>query len=78
METFRSTKSKAYFILQLGYFKAKQQFFNLDPTNVDDDLQFILKMFFSKDYENKKLEPLNKRTRIKQQEHTHQLQTQYQ
>lgn len=67
METFRSTKSKAYFILQLGYFKAKQQFFNLDPTNVDEDLQFILKMFFAMDHENEKLEPLSKKTRIKQQ-----------
>jgi hypothetical protein len=36
----------AYFILQLGYFKAKQQFFNIDQHAVADDLRYILDRYF--------------------------------
>lgn len=43
VETFRSVKSKAYFILQLGYFKAKCLFFTFDLHEVTEDLRHILK-----------------------------------
>lgn len=32
---------KAYFILQLGYFKAKQRFFDIDPSKHYQDLRYI-------------------------------------
>ena len=36
--TLRSVKSQAYFVLQLGYFKAKQLFFTFECIN---ELQYI-------------------------------------
>jgi hypothetical protein len=38
----RETSSKLYFILQLGYFKAKHLFFKFQYTEVEDDARFIL------------------------------------
>lgn len=40
MESFSAT-TQWYFILQLGYFKAKKCFFSIDLTQVSDDLHFI-------------------------------------
>ena len=42
-----NTKTRIYFILQLGYFKAKQQFFNFVLEDVRHDVQFIVSTYFS-------------------------------
>jgi hypothetical protein len=36
----RSVKSQTYFVLQLGYFKAKHLFFTFDLNEVEPDMQF--------------------------------------
>jgi hypothetical protein len=62
----RSVKSQAYFVLQLGYFKAKHLFFIFDLHEVADDLQYVLEQHF----DNKKitrLSAVDKDTRLKQQ-----------
>ncbi len=40
-----SIRTRVYFILQLGYFKATQQFFNCNFEDVNEDTQFILRTF---------------------------------
>lgn len=62
----RSVKSKAYFILQLGYFKAKHMFFVFELPEVEKDLQFILKIYFMNANIND-LSSVDKLTRFKQQ-----------
>jgi hypothetical protein len=42
LQDLRSVKSQAYFVLQLGYFKAKQLFFTFDLHEVEADLQYVL------------------------------------
>ncbi|MFT9598937.1 Tn3 family transposase [Mesobacillus sp.] len=66
LETFRSVKAKAYFILQLGYFKAKHLFFTLDLHEVEEDLQYILNEHFNYG-EMVDLSLVGKNTRLKQQ-----------
>ena len=44
---FSNTKTRIYFILQLGYFKAKQQFFSFSLEDVKNDVQFILGTYYS-------------------------------
>ncbi len=39
-------KSRIYCILQLGYFKARQQFFALDSDDVQVDLDYIRQLLF--------------------------------
>jgi len=41
MQTFTDPAVQAFFVLQLGYFKAKQRFFTVTLDAVRDDLQFI-------------------------------------
>lgn len=67
LETFRSVKAKAYFILQLGYFKVKHQFFSFDLHEVDEDLQYILNEHFNNS-ELVDLSLVGKNTRLKQQQ----------
>lgn len=38
----RETSSKVYFILQLGYFKAKHLFFHFQYFEVEEDMRFVL------------------------------------
>ncbi len=45
--TLRSIKSKIYFILQLGYFKSKHLFFQFNLCEVEEDIQYILKVHFN-------------------------------
>jgi len=62
----RSVKSQAYFVLQLGYFKAKHLFFTFDLNEVKEDMQFVLSQHFN----NRKitnLSAVDKHTRLKQQ-----------
>jgi len=46
LNQYTNTKTRVYFILQLGYFKAKQQFYNFDYEEAVEDTQFILNMHF--------------------------------
>jgi len=46
VDTHRSYQSKLYFILQLGYFKAKNMFFVFNFSMVRDDAQHILIQYF--------------------------------
>ncbi|EDD8833806.1 Tn3 family transposase [Salmonella enterica subsp. enterica serovar Mikawasima] len=47
LERFRNTRTRIHFILQLGYFKAKQQFFNLSFDEVSHDVQYIVSTYYS-------------------------------
>ena len=47
LNRYSNTKTRVYFILQLGYFKAKQQFFNVDFEDVSDDTAFILRTYYN-------------------------------
>lgn len=51
MDCYSNTRTRVYFILQLGYFKAKQQFFNFNFESARNDVKFILRTY----YNNKKL-----------------------
>lgn len=42
----RTASVAAHLILELGYFKAKRQFFAFDAENVEDDLRYILQAYF--------------------------------
>jgi hypothetical protein len=66
LEVFRSIKSQVYFILQLGYFKAKHLFFIFTINEVEDDFQYVLKQHFN----SRQIEffkGIDKQTRLKQQ-----------
>ncbi len=58
-------KSRVYCILQLGYFKARQQFFPLDASEIHDDIAYIYQLYFP----NHEIDtrPIAKDTRTKQQ-----------
>lgn len=45
---FGTIKTKVYFILQLAYFKAKNQFFTFKFDDVRADIDYILAKFFKK------------------------------
>lgn len=46
LSAYRTFTAKTYFILQLGYFKAKKQFFIFDLQTVTDDVDYILYRYF--------------------------------
>jgi hypothetical protein len=48
LNSLRAIKTKAVFILQLGYFKAKQLFFNFSLADIEvkEDLKYILNRYF--------------------------------
>jgi len=45
---YQNVRTRVYFILQLGYFKAKQQFFRIDFNEVIEDTRFILTTHFDR------------------------------
>ncbi len=47
LEGFRNTQTRIHFILQMGYFKAKQQFFSFSLDNVSSDVQYIVATYYS-------------------------------
>ena len=57
--------SKVHFVLQLGYFKATSQFFNVDFPAVHNDIEYILKSYFPE-------EKLSTKNVAKQTRHTNQ------
>lgn len=66
LQNLHSFKSKVYFVLQLGYFKAKHLFFTFDLHEVKEDLQYVLKQHFN-DKKMIDLSTVHKLTRFKQQ-----------
>lgn len=46
LDQLRNITASVYFILQLGYFKAKKQFFIFDKQAVADDITYILQRYF--------------------------------
>jgi hypothetical protein len=66
LEKLRSVKSQAYFILQLGYFKARHLFFTFELGEVEDDLRYVLEQYF-KNRKITELSAVDKYTRLKQQ-----------
>ncbi len=66
LEVFRSIKSQIYFIIQLGYFRAKHLFFRFTIDEVKDDFQYIIEQHF----DSRKIggiKVIDKQTRLKQQ-----------
>lgn len=48
LNQFGTIKTKVSFILQLAYFKAKNQFFTFTFDEVQSDVEYILTKFFKK------------------------------
>ena len=63
LDQLRTTRSKLYFILQLGYFKAKYRFFIFDLADVDEDVAYIQQRYNMRAAQGR----LDKQTRLKQQ-----------
>jgi Domain of unknown function (DUF4158) len=66
LQVFRSVKAQAYFLLQLGYFKAKHVFFTFDLVEAQDDLAYLLEQYFPRATLEDQGQ-LNKRTWLNQQ-----------
>ena len=67
LSSLRSIRSKIYFILQLGYFKAKKMFFVFSYREVEEDIEYILhKYFYRHGHELRDIE-VSKPTRLSQQ-----------
>lgn len=60
LSTFHTANTKIFFILQLGYFKAKHRFFQLDLQKVFVDINFISRKY----YQKKEISSLISRSRI--------------
>jgi hypothetical protein len=45
LDLYKNVKTRLYFILQLGYFKATQQFYNFNFEDVKADIRFIFKTY---------------------------------
>jgi hypothetical protein len=62
-----TASSAIHFVLQIGYFKAKQQFFVYAREAVLDDLEYIRRRYFpERDLDT--IKPLSKPTRLEQQQ----------
>lgn len=46
LDNYSNARTRIYFILQLGYFKAKQQFFKFDFNEVACDVAHLKKKYF--------------------------------
>lgn len=66
LQLLRSIRSQVYFVLQLGYFKAKHLFFTFDLQGVVEDFRYVLKEHFN-GIQVDDLSPLNRITHSKQQ-----------
>ena len=47
LDSFKTQNTKTFFILQLGYFKAKHRFFQIKFDNVKSDIRYIAKKHFN-------------------------------
>lgn len=66
MRIYRTPRTQLFFILQLGYFKAKQQFFVFELTQVVEDLRHIEARYFSEHAFTTSIK-ISKSTRLTQQ-----------
>jgi len=46
LSQYSTTKTKLYFLLQLGYFKATQQFYSFCFEDASDDIKYLSKIYF--------------------------------
>lgn len=67
VDAVHTCSSAVHLILQIGYFKAKQQFFVYGREAVLDDLHYILQRYFP-DQALDKIKTLSKPTRLEQQQ----------
>src|ERR1044071_4481528 len=67
LEQFKSVKPKIFFILQLGYFKARHLFFIFGLSEVEEDVNYIRAEYFSDFAMNSINLEISKVTRLKQQ-----------
>ncbi len=67
MQTFRGLSLRVFFILQLGYFKAKHLFYIFDFGEQCVDVDFILHKYFSQN-KHQELKPISKPTRLGQRQ----------
>ncbi len=65
MQQLRSVSAQIAFILQVGYFKAKQRFFSLALDEIEEDVHYILTHNFPQ-HRRETLDLPHKRTVIKQ------------
>jgi TnpA family transposase len=65
LNKFNSTESKIYFILQLGYFKAKKIFFTFSSKKIKEDVRYILKKYLYEFDIQQNIE-ISKPTKLKQ------------
>jgi hypothetical protein len=49
LDQFGTIKTKTYFILQLAYFKAKNQFFTFEFEDTSKDVAYVSSKFFKKE-----------------------------
>ncbi len=66
VNTVHTTSAAVHLVLQLGYFKAKRQFFVYARDEVLDDLRYILRCYFP-ERDLATVKPLSKPTRLEQQ-----------
>src|SRR3990167_2888790 len=60
-----SHENRVYFILQMGYFQAKSQFFTASVKNASDDIKFITENVLSRKKSIMNLTSRNSQTKIK-------------
>ena len=65
-ERIKNIESKIYFVLQLGFFRAKRRFFNFEFSEVKGDVEYILEKYFHKIKFSGLKRPCNKKTRLNQ------------
>jgi hypothetical protein len=65
LEQLRFINAKVYFILQLGYFKARNMFFVFEPPEATEDIRFIRERYFPSFRDAAPV--ITKVTRLKQQ-----------
>jgi uncharacterized protein DUF4158 len=67
VEAVHTDAAAVHLVLQVGYFKAKRQFFIYKPEMVRDDLRHIVKRYFSA-MDELSIKALSKPTRLDQQQ----------
>jgi TnpA family transposase len=65
LEPFHSLTSRLYYLLQLGYFKARQLFFVFGLRDVEEDVRYLQERYFVTTHF--RAEEISKVTRLKQQ-----------
>jgi TnpA family transposase len=66
VDAVRTTSVAVNLILQLGYFKARRQFFVYEPNDVSKDIHYVTTLYFP-GVDPAAIKPLSKPTRLEQQ-----------